>query len=121
MSVVTNVKVKFIRPLYDNLEEWSKDCGNTYIGRKAIVFINNNRYPKEDSYWCNPYKVSDKHYTLDDSLRLYKDYILKKLENNPGKILELRDKTLGCWCKPERCHGDILVELLDKYLKSSTF
>jgi hypothetical protein len=52
MSVVTNVKVKFIRPLYDNLEEWSKDCGNTYIGRKAIVFINNNRYPKEDSYWC---------------------------------------------------------------------
>lgn len=20
---------------------------------------------------------------------------------------------LGCWCKPEACHGDVLVELLE--------
>ena len=24
-------------------------------------------------------------------------------------LLELKGKTLGCWCKPEDCHGDILV------------
>ena len=24
---------------------------------------------------------------------------------------ELKGKTLGCWCKPNNCHGDILIEL----------
>ena len=24
---------------------------------------------------------------------------------------ELEGKTLGCWCKPEKCHGDILIKL----------
>jgi uncharacterized protein DUF4326 len=24
---------------------------------------------------------------------------------------ELRNKVLGCWCKPQACHGDVLVEL----------
>ena len=28
---------------------------------------------------------------------------------------ELKDKRLGCWCKPEKCHGDILVEIADNY------
>ena len=27
---------------------------------------------------------------------------------------ELKDKVLGCWCKPLSCHGDILVELIKK-------
>jgi len=25
---------------------------------------------------------------------------------------ELKDKVLGCYCKPEDCHGDILAELV---------
>ena len=25
---------------------------------------------------------------------------------------ELKDKVLGCWCHPELCHGDVLVELI---------
>jgi hypothetical protein len=27
-------------------------------------------------------------------------------------IEPLRGKTLGCWCKPLPCHGDVIVELL---------
>ena len=23
-------------------------------------------------------------------------------------------KTLGCWCKPKSCHGDILLELANQ-------
>ena len=26
---------------------------------------------------------------------------------------ELKGKTLGCFCKPKICHGDILVELVN--------
>ena len=32
-----------------------------------------------------------------------------------NQIHELEDKMLGCWRKPEKCHGDILAELADKY------
>jgi hypothetical protein len=26
----------------------------------------------------------------------------------------LKGKVLGCFCKPKECHGDILVELVEK-------
>jgi hypothetical protein len=29
-------------------------------------------------------------------------------------IHELKNKTLGCWCKPLACHGDVLAELADE-------
>ena len=28
-------------------------------------------------------------------------------------MLELKDSVLGCYCKPEKCHGDTYVEILD--------
>lgn len=34
-------------------------------------------------------------------------YLMKSLP-------ELKGKTLGCWCKPYPCHGDVLVELLNE-------
>jgi hypothetical protein len=27
-------------------------------------------------------------------------------------LWQLRGKSLGCWCAPERCHGEVLVTLL---------
>lgn len=27
-------------------------------------------------------------------------------------LSELKGKTLGCWCKPNPCHGDVLLTLL---------
>lgn len=30
------------------------------------------------------------------------------------QLPELKGKTLGCWCKPGKCHGDILLELIKK-------
>lgn len=57
-----------------------------------------------------------------EALEKYKDYI----ENGEGRYLlddlhELKDKVLACWCKDESgggksCHGDILIELMEKYL-----
>jgi len=31
----------------------------------------------------------------------------------------LAGKTLGCFCKPKRCHGDFLVEQVKKYLEKN--
>lgn len=119
LSTVVNVKVAHIRPQYDNLEEWMKDPQNIYIGRKGIVFIaqddgSKKRFPPNNSYWANPFKV-DKNSTREDIVLKYKNYITEKLDHDGwDKLNELRGKKLGCWCKPDICHGDILLNLLDK-------
>jgi hypothetical protein len=112
MAKVVCVKVKNIRPEYDNLEEWMKGENNLYIGRKGIVFINKERYPKVDSFWANPYKIG-KDGDRNEVIEKYKIYITNKLSENPDKINELKNaKFLGCWCAPDPCHGDFLLTLI---------
>jgi len=31
-----------------------------------------------------------------------------------GNLHKLKDKTLGCWCAPLSCHGDILKEMIEE-------
>jgi hypothetical protein len=113
MQNVVNVKVRYIRPKFDNLEEWMNDEMNVYIGRKGAVFINGQRFPKHDSIWYNPYKVKD--VGRSEALDMYKKYIIDRLINEQNmfnKFNQLKGKNLGCWCAPEPCHGDILVEII---------
>ena len=42
----------------------------------------------------------------------YREWILKN-DELLGCLRELKDKVLGCYCKPLACHGDVLVELVD--------
>lgn len=120
MSVV-NVKVKYIRPEYKNLKAWCEDPENVYIGRAGIVFVSNGngkaRFPKRPSVWANPYRVRGST-TREKSIRKYEAYIRNKIEEEPEKydLRSLKGKRLGCWCKPEACHGDVLLKLLkEKY------
>lgn len=125
MATVVNVRVKYIRPQYHDLQEWCADENNVYIGRANIVFINGIRYPKIPSIWANPYKVKD-GVTSEQVLEKYKRYIKQKLRNGEIKIadlLALEGKNLGCWCKDSKgqgaCHGDILVELMKCFAERS--
>jgi hypothetical protein len=116
MSVV-NCKVKYIRPKYNNLKEWSEDPNNIYIGRAGIIFIDKERYPKKTSKFANPFKIGIDG-NRDVVLNKYKSYIIDKLESDKlllSELLSYNNKNLGCWCYPEPCHGDILLELIDKY------
>lgn len=116
---VVNVSVKNIRPKYLNLNEWIQDSKfNVYIGRARVVFIDGVRYPTENSIWANPYKIT-KTRTREEAIELYREYVEKKLKSNPSlinELVKLKGKNLGCWCKPECCHGDVLLELIEKYL-----
>lgn len=114
-TTVVNVKVAHIRPRYQNLKEWCENPNNVYIGRKGIVFINKERYPKQDSIWANPFKI-DKNLTRENVLNLYENYIVEKInkENLFEELLKLKGCCLGCWCHPEPCHGDILKNLINK-------
>lgn len=92
------------------------DPNNVYIGRRGVVFINGKRFPPHDSPWANPFKIG-KDGTRDEIMDMYAVYIKKKIKDGELDIETLRGKTLGCWCKPERCHGDVLVAILRKKAK----
>lgn len=116
MSVV-NVKVKYIRPQYKNLAEWMADTNNVYIGRKGVVFINGERFPKQDSIWANPFKIGQ--LSREEVIQKYEIYIRQKIkdEHLENDILQLNGKQLGCWCTPDFCHGDILIKILTELYK----
>jgi hypothetical protein len=115
-STVVNVKVKYIRPKYSNLQEWIADSKNIYIGRRGIIILEKKRFPESNSIFCNPYKIG-KDGTREDVLMKYENYIREKLANSSSfcdEFKKLKGKTLGCWCKPERCHGDILLQIINE-------
>jgi len=85
-----------------------KESYDVYIGRP--------------SKWGNPfshiidtkaiYRVS----TREDAISLYREWITIGDGKHLLKDLhELKNKTLGCWCNPKACHGDVLIELVKQY------
>jgi len=67
--------------------------------------------------WGNPFgtrKESRAKFIVgsrEEAIKAYKDWILTQ-EELMVSLHELKGKTLGCWCKPKRCHGDVLVSLV---------
>lgn len=114
---VQNCKVAFLRPAFQNLRDWMQDSQHVYVGRRGIVFVDGERFPKSDSIWANPYKITA---TQDRTavLTAYETYIRDRLSKEPElceKLKALKGKTLGCWCAPEACHADILLRLIQEY------
>lgn len=87
-----------------------QDC-DVYIGRAC----NMGGWRLKQSKWYNPF--SAKSYGREACIGMYEDYI----KANPELIKalpELEGKTLGCWCKPQACHGDVLVRLVKEQAKN---
>lgn len=64
--------------------------------------------------WGNKFKI--KTYGREKAIALYKEWILNN-QNLINSLPELKGKRLGCHCSPAKCHGDFLVELVNKYCK----
>ena len=80
-----------------------KEKYDVYIGRPSI--------------FGNPYKIG-KDGSREEVIQKYKLFFYMKLSRNKEffkKIWALKNKILGCYCKPLACHGDIIAEYLDKY------
>ncbi len=75
------------------------DTPDVYIGRP--------------SKFGNPFQIGPDG-TRAQVIEKYRDWIMK----NPKLIKEakrtLKGKKLGCFCKPLACHGDVLVEIVEK-------
>lgn len=69
----------------------------------------------ENGYFGNPFYLGG-YKNRDAILNKYKNYFLNRIYTDKifrEKILNLKGKILGCFCKPEKCHGDIIVEWLE--------
>ena len=47
----------------------------------------------------------------------YREYFYKRIltdEYFRDRVLELKGKVLACWCSPLLCHGNIIIEYLNK-------
>lgn len=69
-----------------------KEAYDVYIGRP--------------SKWGNPFSIGTDG-TREEVVRKYREWVLTQ----ELPFHELKGKTLGCWCAPRACHGDILMEL----------
>lgn len=82
-----------------------KESYDVYIGRP--------------SKWGNPFRIGmeyqGKTLTREDAIEAYRDWLYFSDEGIKlhADLHEIRGKVLGCWCKPQACHGDILASLAD--------
>jgi len=69
-------------------------------------------YIGRPSKWGNPFKIG-KDGTRNDVIAKYEAYIRGRKDLMEA-LYELKGKTLGCWCKPLACHGDVLAKLAEE-------
>jgi hypothetical protein len=124
-AIVTRA-VEQVRPEY----EWSAselerkaivEAGGTVVAnmhqetdRALLAWARSTgRFARIDrnSDWGNPYEMPDDgdRDTVCDS---YEIFFPRKFSLH-DRLDELRGKVLGCWCYPQRCHGDYLAAKLE--------
>jgi hypothetical protein len=102
-----------------------RDEHDVYIGRNMMWM----KFKLTQSKWYNPYHVDI--YNKDGTIKKKRDgtnlevaykycAYLPTQRHLMASLPELKDKVLGCWCKPQACHGDVLVmyvNLFEKWTK----
>ena len=62
------------------------------------------------SKWGNPFQIG-RDGNREQVIRMYAVHIRRR-PDLLAALTELAGKRLGCYCKPDACHGDVLVKLL---------
>ena len=68
-------------------------------------------YIGHGTIWGNPFVIGKdgNRKEVIDKYRIYAQGNKEILESLP----KLKNKVLGCWCKPKPCHGDVLKEMIE--------
>lgn len=90
------------------------------VGTPDYVYIGRGSIYGNPFSWQNGtgalVMVNDREEAISSYLKWINGEIT--LEINPPtieQILALEGKTLGCFCRPEWCHGDILKEIIEDH------
>jgi hypothetical protein len=84
-----------------------KEPFDVYIGRAGRG---------EDGYFGNPFRIGH-GISLEDAVKRFQKYFAERIQKDSEfkrRILALKGKRLGCFCKPNACHGDVIAEWLNK-------
>jgi hypothetical protein len=79
------------------------------VGRKTTP---DRVYVGRPSKWGNPFVIG-RDGTRDEVIAKYRAWITRQ----PALLAalgELRGKHLVCWCAPERCHAEVLIDLANR-------
>ena len=82
---------------------------DVYIGRAGRGF---------DGYFGNPFLPEGWHSSTERELAIakYTEYFHRRVATDQTfaqRVLDLRGCTLGCFCKPMPCHGDVIAEFVN--------
>ena len=66
--------------------------------------------------WGNPFKIGPDG-TRSEVIEKFRQWA-KSNKEYLESLDELDGKVLGCWCKPEACHGDVILELIEQRKKA---
>lgn len=75
-------------------------------------------YIGRPSKWGNPFshkegtKAQFRVATREEAIQKFVEWIAQQ-DDLLADVHELKGKVLGCWCKPQACHGDVLAELAE--------
>jgi hypothetical protein len=97
-----------------NIKKIGGDAARTMIADGSAVYVgrkhNSRKYGAwPASKWGNKFIIG-RHGTRDEEFEQYRAWIMQRLELLP----ELRGKDVICWCAPDPCHGDVLLELANQ-------
>ena len=85
------------------------------------IYIGRARKNEPYNLWCNPFKIDEsKGETRDIVIERFRLYLWEQIKTNSITIKDLKElegKTLGCFCKPKTCHGDIIARAVEWALK----
>jgi hypothetical protein len=80
-----------------------------YVGRQVVDrWQGGVRFRK--SKWSSPFKIGRRDGTPDEVIARYRARLLQ-LPELMAALPELRGRDLVCWCTPDACHADVLLEL----------
>jgi hypothetical protein len=52
----------------------------------------------------------------EDAIKKYEEYFYSRIETDDyflKEVLKLEGKTLGCFCHPKPCHGQVIIDFLN--------
>lgn len=91
---------------------------------KCTVYIGRSGKGKT-SIWGNPYIIGmsipgvTTKATRKQVIDQYEKLMIARINRDAGywltELKKLKGHTLGCFCKPHACHGDVLVRLIKYY------
>lgn len=97
-----------------NIKNAKDSPDEVYIGREGHG---------KDGYFGNPIllhkecpECGEVHTAKGSTLQCYEKYLVNRLKTDEvfkKRVASLSGKTLVCFCKPNKCHGDILAKVAD--------